>query len=302
MASITSPTSAAFAETLPTPPASSAAPSQHASPLPQPRRHPLKPGGLKESELIRYLDHSVNHIQKRVDNRITNRKVKPAAGEEDGYSAFWEVAKDLDGLVDVVWVSGSPNLEIPYLLRLAVLAVEYLPMFPTSTRSAQVTFSLISKLDYAFSSLLTGHDTASGEPLPGFESGRKVSTTDKVRLKGIVDRTRLTVVRVMSGASEVGDEGDVGGPMDTESDGEGEAGGRNRTVTFEGFEDNLEDEEDEDWEERNVASVYEKTIGELGDVLGGPPIGIITDDWGINGTAQQRSGQGFVESGGEIEL
>lgn len=175
-------------------------------------------------------------------------------------------------------------------------------MFATSTRSAQITFSLISKLDYAFSSLLTGHDTASGEPLPGFESGRRVSTTDKVRLKGIVDRTRLTVVRVMSGASEVGDEGDVGGPMDTDSDGEGEAGGRNGTVTFEGFEDNAEDEEDEGWEERNVASVYEKTIDELGDVLGGPPIGIITDDWGVNGTEQQRSGQGFVESGGEIEL
>jgi len=235
---------------------------------------------------------------------MTNRKLKPAPGEEEGYKAFWEVAKDLDGLVDVVWVSGSPNLQIPYLLNLAVLTADFLPLFDSSTRSAQATFRLLSKLDYAFSSLLTGHDTATGEFLPGFENGRTVTTTDKVRLKGVVDRTRLTVTRVMSGDSVVGDEGDVGEAMDTDTEveAEAEAGGRQGTVTFEGFEDNDDDEEDEDWEERGVASVYEKTIGELGDVLGGPPIGIITDDWGVNGTEQQRSGGGFVESGGEVEL
>ena len=54
--------------------------------------------------------HGVNRIQKRVDNRMTNRKLKPVPGEEEGYKAFWEVAKDLDGLVDVVWVSGSRML------------------------------------------------------------------------------------------------------------------------------------------------------------------------------------------------
>jgi hypothetical protein len=106
----------------------------------------------------------------------------------------------------------------------------------------------------------------------------------------------------MSGESIVGDESDVGEPMDTDTEGEGHAptSGRQETVMFEGFENNEDDEEDEEWEERNIASVYEKTIGALGDVLGGPPIGIITDDWGVNGTDQHRSGQGFVESGGEV--
>jgi hypothetical protein len=109
---------------FPTPPASSATPSQHASTLPQPRRHPLKPGGPKESELIRYLDHGVNNIQKRVDNRVTNRKSKPALGEEDGYSAFWEVAKDLDALVEVVWVSGSRKYPVP-CTRFGLTSVSY---------------------------------------------------------------------------------------------------------------------------------------------------------------------------------
>lgn len=109
MASATSP---AVVENLPTPPASSAASSQHASPLPQPRRHPLKPGGSKESDLIRYLDHSVNKVQKRVDNRVTNRHDKQTVGKDEGYHAFWEVAADLDGLIDVVWVSGSRTLRL----------------------------------------------------------------------------------------------------------------------------------------------------------------------------------------------
>jgi hypothetical protein len=196
------------------------------------------------------------------------------------------------------------NLQIPYLLNLAVLTADFLPLFHNTTRSTQSTFKLLSKLDYAFSSLLTGYNSATGEALPGFETGRTVVTTDKVRLKGIVDRTRLTVVRVFSGESVVGDEEDLTEAMDTDTNGSQSRGatGNQDTVVFEGFEDNEEDEEDEEWEERNIGSIYEKTIGELGDVLGGPPIGIITDDWGVNGTDNERRGQGFVESGGEIEL
>jgi hypothetical protein len=180
-------------------------------------------------------------------------------------------------------------------------------MFPASDRSARATFRLLSKLDEAFSSLLTGQSTATGEALPGFDHGRRVSTTDKVRLKGIVDRTRLAVARAMSGGSMADDESDDGEPMDTDT--EGDTAQRQDTVKFEGFDDDDDDdggnegkEADDDYEERNIAGVYERTIGELGDVLGGPPIGIITDDWGLDGTAQQRSGPGYEESEGVIEL
>lgn len=97
---------------FPTPPASSVAASQHASALPQPRRHPLKRGRAKESELILYLDRGINNVQKKVDNRVTSMKIKPAIGSGQGYSAFSEVAKDLDALVDVVWVSGSRRYSV----------------------------------------------------------------------------------------------------------------------------------------------------------------------------------------------
>ncbi|KAF1914117.1 hypothetical protein BDU57DRAFT_540098 [Ampelomyces quisqualis] len=283
-----------------TPPASSAAPSQHASSLPQPRRQPLRPGGPKESELIRYLDHGINNVQKRVDNRTTNRKLKPVPGEENGYGAYSDVAADLDALVDVVWVSGSPNLQIPYLLNIAVLAAEFLPMFPASCRSAHATFHVLAKLDDAFASLLTGHDAATGESLSGFETGRHVSTTDQVRLKGIVDRTRLAVARAIKDAAD--DESDGGEPMTT--DAEGETRQQQGTVKFEGFDDDEEDEDEDEerLQERSIASVYEKTIGELGHVLGGPPIGIITDDWHLKSTGPQRCGESVVESEGEMDF
>jgi hypothetical protein len=183
---------------------------------------------------------------------------------------------------------------MPYLLNLAVLTIEFLPLFPSSDRSIHATFRLLSMLDEAFSALLIGHDNATGEALPGFENGRTISTTDKVRLKGVVDRTRLTVTRVLRGQSVAGEGSDVGEPMDTDT--EGETARPQDTVKFEGFEADEADDEDEDWEKRNMGSVYEKTIGELGDVLGGPPIGIITDDWRVNETDQQRSANCFVES------
>jgi hypothetical protein len=105
----------------------------------------------------------------------------------------------------------------------------------------------------------------------------------------------------MSGESAAVEEIDFDDSMDTDT--EGERPDREDTVKFEGFDDNDDDDnEDEEWEERSIARVYEKTIGELGDVLGGPPIGIITDDWGVNGTDRQRTGQGFVESGGVIDF
>lgn len=191
----------------------------------------------------------------------------------------------------------TANLQVPYLLNIAVLTVEFLPQFHNSARSTQAIFRLLGKLDYAFSSLLAGRDSSSGETLPGFEAGRSVATTDKVRLKGIVDRTRLIVVRVLSGESVAGEDEEAGGAMDTETETEQNAGDKpaQDTVVFEGFENN--EDEDEEWEERNIGSIYEKTIGELGDVLPNN-----TDDWNVNGTGEEKKGQGRAEPDEVIEF
>lgn len=270
---------------FPTPPASSVTTSQHPSPLPQPRRRPLKAGSSKESEVIIYLDRGLNNLQKNVDNRMKRGHSKDRTPDTRGYTSFSEVVKELDGLVDVIWISGSLNLQIPYLLTIARMITEFIPLFPASP---QDTFRIIDKLDAAFSGLLLGHDIDTGERLPGFEQGRGISTTDKVRLKGIVERTRLVIAKHVKGQTRI-EEGDdttdteatqtTAYESTTESEGD--------YVKFEGFDNDDDDEVDEEggeeedqqeWVERHVGAIYERTIGELGDVLGGPPIGIITDD------------------------
>ncbi|KAF2475994.1 uncharacterized protein BDR25DRAFT_339892 [Lindgomyces ingoldianus] len=252
-----------FHDAVLTPPASSVTTSHHPSPLPRPRQHPLKPGGVKESSLISYLDQTVKAVKRRWAKRMFKDE-ELGQGDVKGYHHFREAAKDIEDLVDVIWVSGSPNLQTPYLLTIALMITDFLPGFPPSPR---ITFRLLDKMDHAFSSLLQGKDSDTGDILPGFENGRKLSTTDKVRLKSLVERTRLTVVDVL------GDD-NADGEKEDESMGEGTDG--EDTVKFEGFGN--EDEDEDEWEEMEIAKVYERTIGELGDVLGGPPIGIITDD------------------------
>lgn len=139
------------------------------------------------------------------------------------------------------------------------MVAEFLPCLPLSPRP---TFHLLEKLDHAFASLLNGKDLDTGEHLPGFENGKTVSTTEKVRIMSAVKRTRLAVVQLMSDGDPE-QEADEDETMDTDDDDE----------DMDDAGDDVEDEWDLD-----IGKVYERTIGELGDELTGPPIGIITDD------------------------
>lgn len=95
-----------YRDAMLTPPASSVAPSHHPSPLPRPRKHPLKPGGVKESFLISYLDQTITGVKRRWAKRMF-KDDEIEQGDVKGYHHFWEAAKDIDGLIDVIWVSGS---------------------------------------------------------------------------------------------------------------------------------------------------------------------------------------------------
>ena len=111
----------------------------------------------------------------------------------------------------------------------------------------------------AFYSLLQGVNAESGEILPGFEGGRgKLSTTQKVRMRGLVERTRVAVVEVA---------GKGGSVTDTESVA--------RSNFDTGVDFTTDDDVDEAVEgmqvdgnhgrwEMEIARVYEKTIVELG--------------------------------------
>jgi len=156
----------------------------------------------------------------------------------------------------LVWTA---SLQIPYLLSLALLVTDILPVFPPSPKAM---FRLLGKLDLAFASLLHGRDVETGEALPGFGGGRGVNDTEKVRIKSLIDRTRILVVEVMN-AADFDDEAEEEMTTEDESMDEGTGG------------DAMD--EDSGWE-MEIAKVYDRTVMELGDALGATPRPIDTDD------------------------
>ncbi|KAK4543911.1 hypothetical protein LTR36_004685 [Oleoguttula mirabilis] len=254
--------------------------------LPHPRGTPLRAGGSKESAFIRHVDQQILHIQRRFAKRtspntattngvpsISHDNTKADAwGDVKGYSSMRQACKDIEELVGVVWVSGTPSLQIPYLLSLGLLVGTVVADMPPSRKGL---FRVVGKLDHAFASLIQGRDVDTGERLPGFEGRRGVSGTEKVRIRSLVERTRVGVVEAFKrGEFEEEpvdvDEMDVGTDVDMEMEGE---------LVLEG--DDLEGaEEEEESYDMQLARVYDRTIQELGDSLEAPSIGIITEKRG----------------------
>jgi hypothetical protein len=172
---------------------------------------------------------------------------------------------------------GTAWLQTPYLLSLSLLVWEFMESFPAAPAA---TFRLLNRLDMAFASLLQGRNVETGETLPGFERGPAVSMTEKVRIKSLIERTRMRVVNVMSmGGSEMGLQGGEPTETETETETEDEYGLGRRTADEEGMDDDTDEggPGEIDRMEMGIARVYERTMVELGGTLGGAPIGIITD-------------------------
>ncbi|KJX94594.1 hypothetical protein TI39_contig4173g00014 [Zymoseptoria brevis] len=262
------------------PPASSMASTTTSSTLPHPRDSPLRPGGTKEGTFIRYVDQQLLHIQRRFAKRTTpstaflsdiDREKADAWGDVRGYATMKEACRDFDELIGVVWVSGTMSLQVPYLISIALLVGNVVQSMPPTPRSL---FRTLGKLDHAFASLLQGRDVETGERLPGFEGMRGVSGTEKVRIRSLVERTRVNIVEAFKkGEFEVEDKEEKDEDrMDTDTDGE---------LVLEGGEDDMDEEEDDSFD-MQIARVYDKTVVELGDSLEQPNIGIITESraWG----------------------
>ncbi|XXH03313.1 gig suppressor [Hypoxylon texense] len=196
-------------------PAPSAASSRAAANLPHPRSKPLVRGSKKEDFARNYISDRLMHISRRY---VKKHGIPDPADEVTGYESMDEVCKDIEEVVDVLWFTSTPSLQIPYLLNVALAFNTYLPAFPPSPHP---TFALLKKLDHCFSSLIMGRDIKTGNPLPGFETRGYATTgfsrTDMVRCKSIADETRMLVAMVMSDEPDVepyayGDDDDYARP------------------------------------------------------------------------------------------
>ncbi|CAI4215022.1 unnamed protein product [Parascedosporium putredinis] len=105
----------------------------------------------------------------QVSRRYVKKFGTPEAGEElTGYQDFSQLCKDLDAVINVLWLSGTPSLQIQILLRIASEFTEYVPAFAPEP---DATLRLLRKLDHCFASLAIGQDLITMEALPGFEAG-----------------------------------------------------------------------------------------------------------------------------------
>lgn len=129
-----------------------------------------------------------------------------------------------------------------------------MPSFPFSPVH---TFKLLHKLDLAFSSLLRGVDVLTGVILSGFETGRaRLSTTEKVRMRGLVERTRVVVVEVAGKGGSTVD--DSASELISQAETEDESM-KDDSETMEALIDGGHGR----WE-MEIARVYERTMVELG--------------------------------------
>ncbi|KAJ4392426.1 hypothetical protein N0V85_007066 [Neurospora sp. IMI 360204] len=196
------------------------------------------------------------HISRRY---VKHFAIPDPSDEITGYKSMAELCKDLDDVINIIWLSGTPSLQIPYLINIASEFTTWLEGFPPSPTA---TFSLLRKLDHCFVSLLFGYDIDTKETLPGFENGLRagLSRTDMVRCKSVLERTRVLVVEVMS--KEPADE-DQGG----DSGGQGIQTPKpdDDTEDMNDFDD--DDDDEDELLHMNVATVYENTLVKLGEIL-----------------------------------
>lgn len=219
------------------------------------------------------------HVSRRYVKKFSNAELDDSLV---GYRSFGEVCRDLDTIVNVLWLSGTrklnqtindtltndicaAGLQIPFFLKLASDFTQYVRSFPPSPKA---TFELLGKLDHCFSSLLMGRDIDSKEWLPGFENSMRagMTTTDMVRVRSLVEQTRVLMVEVMSS-------GDFDDEDEDEEDDDGMGSQTDDT------EANFSDASgvrlprwdiDEDRLHLDAARIYENTIIQLGERLGDP--------------------------------
>lgn len=208
--------------------------------LPIPRSHPLRAGSSKETVLINYIDDRLLSVTRRYGKSFA---ADPSDRSIDsGYVSFNQVISDLDPILDVVWISATPSIQVQYLLAIAGHFRSFMHSFAFVTTS----FQLAAKLDTAFSSLLSH---AAG-----------IDMTTKVRIRSLAEETRVEMINV---ASKSGFPAPEDAPSSDEED---------ETDIDDAMLDNNNDSTSPRSMSLNLAKVYEKTMEILGaDLASLPP-------------------------------
>jgi len=259
----TSPAAGGFLpQTLPSPAPTTSTVSMRPAGLPHPRARALRSGSAKEDQVRNFITDRMAHITRRFVKKVGTASLGEKVDdhmiddeEVEGYNILDDLCNDLDEVIRVVWLSGTPNIQVPSLLNIASEFNTWMTGFPPSTTPA---FEILHKLDHCFASLLSGEDIESHEPLPGFENGLRsgMSRTDMVRCKSTVQHARVVIIDVMSKRRpETVEEVQTDETEESGTEGPGGPGGS-------GWDD------DQESLYMDAARVYENTLVKLGETLG----------------------------------
>jgi hypothetical protein len=226
--------------------------------LPATRQHPLRPGSEKEISLINYIDSKMLRISRRYGKKYTESESshddapgymsmqEVVADIDPLVDVAWvsgtRMFKPLDSFLSLSYGSmrfltllgfmakaisrlrlsflrteivtswlmlPTAHLQITYLLSLAGTLLSYLPAFDFSSS----TFPLLDKLDLAFVALLRPSTRPSHSQLDAH-----LSTTDRVRIKSLVEETRVVAVNCASAAGYTASVQDLSLSDDTDED------------------------------------------------------------------------------------
>ncbi len=78
--------------------------------LPHPRAAALHPGSSKEDMVRRYVEDRLLYTSRRYVKKFGNPDPKDTVV---GFKSFGEVCKELDGIVNVLWLSGTSKFIYP---------------------------------------------------------------------------------------------------------------------------------------------------------------------------------------------
>lgn len=88
--------------------------SSHGATLPHPRRAALRPGSSKEELVRRYAEERLLNTSRRYVKKFSDPN---PADTVVGFTNFIEVAKELDDIVNVLWLSGTRTQPRPNTSR-----------------------------------------------------------------------------------------------------------------------------------------------------------------------------------------
>ncbi len=77
--------------------------------LPHPRAHALRPGSAKEDQLRNFVSTRMEHVTRRFLKK-SGRASSPGPGDDGnlvGYASMTELCKDLDEVINIIWLSGT---------------------------------------------------------------------------------------------------------------------------------------------------------------------------------------------------